>query len=101
MQSTFAEPLDVVDVNSSPDSINRAIEEGIDLNGVPLPDEMLTFYKEVMEKEAARVCRVRVAMRKKIIMTGAKHYDQDTLNKKLIDSGWEGLKAAEIAYLYS
>jgi len=101
MQSTSAEPLDVVDVNTSPDSINRAIEEGIDLNGVPLPDEMLGFYKEVMDKEAARVCRVRVAMRKRVIMTGAKHYDQDTLNKKLIESGWEGLKAAEIAYLYS
>ncbi len=101
MDMANPEVLTVNDESTTPDSINRAIEDGIDLNGVPLPNEMLSFYKEVMDKEADRVCRVRVAMRKRIIMTGAKHYDQDTLNKKLIDSGWEGLKAAEIAYLYS
>ena len=88
--------LDVV-----PESIDSAIHDGIDLSGTPLPKEMVTFYKEVMQKEADRVCRVRVAMRKKIIAIGSKHYDQEELNQRLIDSGWEGLKAAEIAYFFS
>ena len=90
------ESLDAV-----PESIDSAITDGIDLNGTPLPKEMVGFYKEVMQKEAERVCRVRVAMRKKIIATGSKHYDQETMNQKLLDAGWEGLKAAEIAYFFS
>ncbi len=88
--------LDVV-----PESIESAIQDGIDLSGTPLPKDMVTFYKEVMQKEADRVCRVRIAMRKKIIAIGSKHYDQETLNKRLLDAGWEGLKAAEIAYFFS
>ena len=90
------EALDAV-----PESIDRAISDGIDLNGAPLPKDMVNLYKEVMQKEADRVCRVRVAMRKKIVSTGSKHYDQETLNKLLLDAGWEGLKAAEIAYFFS
>ena len=90
------ESLDAV-----PESIDSAIQDGIDLNGSPLPKEMVGFYKEVMQKEAERICRVRVAMRKKIIATGSKHYDQETMNQRLLDAGWEGLKAAEIAYFFS
>ncbi len=95
------EPLEGPDSIESPESIESAISDGIDLNGCPLPDEMLVFYREVMEKEAARVCRVRVAMRKRVISTGAKHFDKETLNQKLLEAGWEGLKPAEIAYFYS
>ena len=28
--------------------------------------------------------------------SGAKHFDQDTLNQRLIDAGWEGLKPKEV-----
>ena len=72
-----------------------------DVLGTALPKDMVCFYKEVMQKEADRICRVRVAMRKKIIATGSKHYDQETMNQRLLDAGWEGLKAAEIAYFFS
>ena len=100
--STNNEAIDELEaVDASPESIDHAIADGIDLNGSPLPKEMVEFYKEVMQKEADRVCRVRVAMRKKIIATGSKHFDQDTLNKRLVDAGWEALKAAEIAYFFS
>ena len=88
-------------LDAVPESIQHAIHDGIDLNGSPLPKEMVGFYKEVMQKEAERICRVRVAMRKKIIATGSKHYDQETMNQRLLDAGWEGLKAAEIAYFFS
>ncbi len=100
--SNNIEPIDGPEaIEAVPESIERAIVDGIDLNGAPLPKEMVAFYKEVMQKEADRICRVRVAMRKKIISTGSKHFDQETLNQRLLDAGWEGLKAAEIAYYFS
>ena len=88
-------------LDAVPESIERAILDGIDLNGAPLPKDMVNFYKEVMQREAERICRVRIAMRKKIIATGSKHYDQETMNQRLLEAGWEGLKAAEIAYFFS
>ena len=92
---------DLEALDAIPESIESAIKDGIDLNGTPLPKEMVGFYKEVMQKEAERICRVRVAMRKKIISIGSKHFDQETMNQRLMDAGWEGLKAAEIAYYFS
>ena len=87
--------------NMNKDSIDKAIKAGLDLDGTKIPEAMLSLYEEVMEKEAARICRVRVAMRKKVVSTGVRHYDRETLNQKLLEAGWEGLKAAEIAYYYS
>ena len=102
MDLNITEAIDGPDaLDAVPESIDRAIDDGIDLSGTPFPKDMVSFYKEVMQKEADRVCRVRVAMRKKIIATGSKHFDQETLNKRLLDAGWEGLKAAEIAYFFS
>ena len=102
---TLSNSIEAVDgleaLDAVPESIERAITDGIDLSGAPLPKDMVAFYKEVMQKEADRICRVRIAMRKKIIATGSKHYDQETMNQRLIDAGWDGLKAAEIAYFFS
>ena len=36
---------------SGPHAIDQAIEAGIDLDGSPIPVEMLKLYKEVMDKE--------------------------------------------------
>jgi hypothetical protein len=43
---------------------------------------------------------VRKSMRNRVVKTGAKHFDQETLNQRLIDAGWEGLKAKEISFFY-
>ena len=40
---------------SGPDSIDKAIQAGLDLDGTPIPQEMLTLYREVMDKENARI----------------------------------------------
>ena len=86
---------------SGPDSIDRAIEEGLDLDGSPLPLEMLNLYKEVMEKEGARKrSGVKKSMRNRIVRSGAKHFDKDTLNQRLIDAGWEGLKLKEVEFFF-
>jgi hypothetical protein len=86
---------------SGPDAIDKAIDAGVDLDGSPLPDAMLTLYREVMTLEGQRKrSGVRKSMRNRVVRTGAKHFDQDTLNKRLLEAGWEGLKAKEIAFFF-
>ena len=87
---------------SGPDAIDKAIQAGLDLDGTPIPSEMLKLYTEVMDKENARKrSGVKKSMRNRIIKTGAKHFDQETLNARLIKAGWEGLKTKEIEFFYS
>ncbi len=86
---------------SGPDAIDKAIEAGLDLDGSPIPLEMLSLYREVMDKEGARKrSGVKKSMRNRVVRSGAKHYDQHTLNKRLVEAGWEGLKAKEIEFFF-
>ena len=86
---------------SGPDAIDKAIAAGLDLDGSPLPDAMVGLYNEVMEKESQRKrSGVRKSMRNRVVRTGAKHFDQETLNTRLIEAGWDGLKEKEIAFFY-
>lgn len=87
---------------SGPHAIDQAIEAGIDLDGSPIPVEMLKLYKEVMDQEGARKrSGVKKSMRNRIVRSGAKHFDQETLNQCLIAAGWEGLKPKEIEFFFS
>ena len=87
---------------SGPDAIDQAIEAGIDLDGSPIPVEMLKLYKEVMDQEGARKrSGVKKSMRNRIVRSGAKHFDQESLNQRLIAAGWEGLKSKEIEFFFS
>ncbi|WP_413677923.1 DUF4090 family protein [Prochlorococcus sp. MIT 0916] len=87
---------------SGPDAIDKAIQAGLDLDGSPIPSKMLTLYRDVMDKENARKrSGVKKSMRNRIVKTGSKHFEQDTLNRRLIDAGWDGLKAKEIDFFYN
>ena len=86
---------------SGPNAIDKAIEAGLDLDGSPIPSEMLILYREVMAKENARKrSGVKKSMRNRIVKTGAKHFDQDTLNSRLIAAGWDGLRPKEIDFFF-
>ena len=86
---------------SGPDAIDKAIELGLDLDGSPIPLEMLNLYREVMDKEGARKrSGVKKSMRNRIVRSGAKHFDQETLNKRLVQAGWEGLKPNEVQFFF-
>lgn len=86
---------------AGPGGVDEAIAAGLDLDGTPLPADMLSLYNEVMELESRRArSGVRKSMRNRIVRTGAKHFDQDTLNQRLEQAGWEGLKPREIAFFY-
>ena len=88
--------------SSGPEAVDQAIQAGLDLDGSPIPSEMLILYREVMEKENARKrSGVKKSMRNRIVKTGAKHFDQETLNTRLIEAGWDGLKPKEIDFFYN
>ena len=87
---------------SGPNSIDNAIEAGFDLDGSPIPSEMLILYREVMDKENARKrSGVKKSMRNRIVKSGSKHFDKDTLNARLINAGWDGLRPKEIDFFYN
>lgn len=86
---------------AGPDGVDAAIKAGIDLDGSPIPAEMLSLYNEVMELESQRTrSGVRKSMRNRVVKTGCKHFDQATLDSRLQAAGWEGLKPKEIAFFY-
>ena len=87
---------------AGPGGVDDAIAAGLDLDGSPIPGPMSELYREVMDLESKRArSGVKKSMRNRIVKTGAKHFDQQTLNQRLIAAGWDGLKAKEIAFFYS
>ena len=86
---------------AGPDGVDAAIKAGVDLDGSPIPDAMLSLYNRVMDLESQRArSGVLKSMRNRVVKTGAKHFDQDALNQQLLDVGWDGLKDKEIAFYY-
>ena len=86
---------------AGPDGVDAAIKAGVDLDGSPIPDAMLSLYNRVMDLESQRArSGVLKSMRNRVVKTGAKHFDQDALNQQLLDAGWDGLKDKEIAFYY-
>ena len=83
-------------------AVDDAIKNGIDLDGTPIPSKMLELYNRIMNKENNRErSGVKKSMRNRCVKTGSKHFDKETLNKLLIDSGWDGLKEKEILFFYN
>lgn len=86
---------------AGPDGVDAAIKAGLDLDGSPIPQAMLTLYNEVMDLESQRSrSGVLKSMRNRVVKTGAKHLDQSTLNTRLIEAGWDGLRDKEIAFYF-
>ena len=87
---------------AGPDGVDAAIKAGVDLDGSPIPAEKLNLYNEVMDLESKRArSGVLKSMRNRVVKTGAKHFDQETLNQRLLAAGWDELKAKEIAFYFS
>jgi hypothetical protein len=83
------------------DAIDRAIAEGIDLDGSPIPANKLELYQKVMSLEAGRQrSGVTNTMRSRIVRIGVKHIPQAELDRMLIDAEFPPLKEKEIAFYY-
>ena len=94
-------PLQFTMAIAGPDGVDAAIKAGVDLDGSPIPEAMLTLYNQVMDLESQRArSGVLKSMRNRVVKTGAKHFDQETLNQRLQEAGWEGLKDKEVAFFY-
>ena len=86
---------------AGPDGVDAAIKAGVDLDGSPIPAPMLALYNEVMDLESQRArSGVLKSMRNRVVKTGAKHFDRVSLNQRLLDAGWDGLKDKEIAFYF-
>ena len=86
---------------AGPDGVDAAIKAGVDLDGSPIPEAMLALYNQVMDLESQRArSGVLKSMRNRVVKTGAKHFDQERLNQRLLEAGWDGLKDKEIAFFY-
>lgn len=86
---------------AGPDGVDAAIKAGVDLDGSPIPEAMLALYNQVMDLESQRArSGVLKSMRNRVVKTGAKHFDEETLNQRLLEAGWDGLKDKEIAFFY-
>ena len=86
---------------AGPDGVDAAIKAGVDLDGSPIPKAMLALYNQVMDLKSHRArSGVLKSMRNRVVKTGAKHFDQDTLNQRLLEAGWDGLKDKEIAFFF-
>ena len=84
---------------AGPDGVDAAIKAGVDLDGSPIPEAMLALYNQVMDLESQRArSGVLKSMRNRVVKTGAKHFDQETLNQRLLEAGWDGLKDKESVY---
>ena len=83
-------------------AVDEAIKNGIDLDGTPIPPKMLKLYEMIMNEENKRErSGVKKSMRNRCVKTGSKHFDKETLDQLLVDSGWEGLKEKEILFFYN
>ena len=61
---------------------------------------MDTYYILVQKEGTRKRSGVKKSMRNRIVRSGAKHFDQGTLNKRLLEAGWEGLKQKEIEFFF-
>ncbi|MEN9275611.1 MAG: DUF4090 family protein, partial [Gloeomargarita sp. GMQP_bins_5] len=60
------------------EAVDRAIAQGIDLDGTPIPPAQLALYREIMALEANRQrSGVTNTMRSRIVRVGAKHLPQE------------------------
>lgn len=83
------------------DAIDRAIADGIDFDGSPIPSAKLELYNKVMAIEAGRQrSGVSNTMRSRIVRIGAKHISQTELNQMLVDADFAPLKDKEVAFYY-
>ncbi len=83
------------------DAVDKAIAQGIDLDGTPIPPEKLNLYQEVMALEGQRKrSGVTNTMRSRIVRIGAKHLPLEELNQRLISAEFPPLKDKEIAFYY-
>lgn len=96
-----AETNSTPEATTGADAVDRAIAEGIDFDGSPIPSAKLELYHRVMGLEGNRQrSGVSNTMRSRIVRIGVKHLPQNELDQMLIEADFAPLKEKEIAFYY-
>lgn len=96
-----AETNSTPEATTGADAVDRAIAEGIDFDGSPIPSAKLELYHRVMALEGNRQrSGVSNTMRSRIVRIGVKHLPQNELDQMLIEADFAPLKEKEIAFYY-
>jgi Protein of unknown function (DUF4090) len=96
-----AETNSTPETTTGADAVDRAIVEGIDFDGSPIPSAKLELYHQVMALEGNRQrSGVSNTMRSRIVRIGAKHLPQNELDRMLVEADFAPLKKKEIAFYY-
>jgi Protein of unknown function (DUF4090) len=96
-----AETNSAPETTTGADAVDRAIIEGIDFDGSPIPSAKLELYHRVMALEGNRQrSGVSNTMRSRIVRIGVKHLPQNELDQMLLEADFAPLKEKEIAFYY-
>lgn len=96
-----AETNSTPETTTGADAVDRAIAEGIDFDGSPIPSAKIELYHQVMALEGNRQrSGVSNTMRSRIVRIGVKHLPQNELDQMLIDADFAPLKEKEVAFYY-
>ena len=80
-------------------AVDLAIQNGVDLDGTPIPQKMLDLYNRIMDEENKRKrSGVKKSMRNRCVKTGSKHFDKETLNQLLINLEWKSQREGNFYY---
>ena len=61
--------------------VDLAIQNGVDLDGTPIPLKMIDLYNRIMDEQNKRQSSgAKKSMRNRCIKTGSKHFDKETFN---------------------
>lgn len=96
-----AETNSAPETTTGADAVDRAIAEGIDFDGSPIPSAKIELYHRVMALEGNRQrSGVSNTMRSRIVRIGVKHLPQNELDQMLLEADFAPLKEKEIAFYY-
>ena len=80
-------------------AVDLAIQNGVDLDGTPIPQKMLDLYNRIMDDENKRQSSgIKKSKRNRCVKTVSEHFDKETFNQLLVYSKWKGLKEKEILH---
>ena len=86
---------------SGADSVNQAIEKGIDLDGSPISQKMLDLYKKVQDLEATRKRhKATDCMRTRIVRSAHNYFSKEEMDELLEEAGWNLLSQKEIDFFF-
>ena len=89
-------------MKNGPEAIDKAIEEGIELDGSKISEEKLKLYMKVKDLESKRERhRASDCMRTRIVRSANNYFSLNELNRELKNAGWNTLSEKEEKFFFN